>query len=500
MTLTLFSVAILAIFAVCAAIEIYRGARRGFLKSLVTLCSAVVSIIISVCLSPLLSYYITDGVFYSIQHTPFYRSLTGNMGSMGIFVEALVGAALSTVLFVLVFCLVRLTIAIIVHRVYRSKLRSDSSKPQYAARDGSFIERNSKKLGMLTGAACAVVVTMALTSPIMGTLDVARSVIRIGETANAKIWQSSGIETEIDAVEKYSADLPGNLFYRFGGKLIYRASATASVRGERVYVLKEMDLFHDTVKNFKQVYPMLKDPKKVSEKRIDAIEKLCENVEDMKLGHVLIADFLPVGADAWLEGKRVFKISKPVLNELIMPTFDEMLRVCARTDIDNVKQNTVTLLRVYSIILTSGILDMENGSYSEMIKHLERTDAISLLCAELNKNPCMQSVSRSVGEMAVRVLAKELVRKSADDLKYDNFVKNMASAITSVKSRGYGTTAEMIDVLTDYTQRYTSDLGVSVPHDVAGFASESFLQEVVSVDEYVTISEIKKIILDYSRQ
>lgn len=500
MTITLFSVAILAIFAVCAVIEIYRGARRGFLKSLVTLCSAVASIILSVCLSPALSYFIADTVIYNIKHTPFYRSLVGSFSSMEILVEALAGAAISTVLFVLVFCLVRFVVAIVVHLVYRSKLKSDPSKPQYMARDGSFIERNSVRLGMITGAVCAVVVTMALTSPVMGTLDVARSVIKIGETADAKIWQSSGVETEIDAVKKYSADLPGNLFYRFGGKLMYRASATASVEGERVYVLDEMELFHDTVKNFNQIYPMLKDPSKVSEKRIDAIERLCENVEDMKLCHVLIADFLPVGANAWLEGKRVFKISKPVLNELIMPAFDEMLRVCARTDLDNVKQNTVTLLRVYSIILTSGILDMENGSYSEMIKHLEKTNAISLLCAELNKNPYMQSVNRSVGEMAVRVLAKELVKKSTDDLKYDNFVKNMASAITSVKSRDYGTTEEMVDVLTDYTLRYTSDLGVSVPQDVAGFASESLLKEVVSVDEYVTISEIKKIILDYSKQ
>ncbi len=500
MTFTLFSVAILAVFGVCAAIEIYRGARRGFFKSLVTLGSALASAILSMCLCPLISYYIAGEVFYSLRHTSFYRSMTGTFESMGILIEALVGAAVSTVLFVLIFCLVRLIIALMIHRVYLKKMEQDPSKPQYAARDGSFLERNNVKLGIITGAFCAVVVTMALTSPIMGTLDVARKVIYIGETVNEKIWEANKIDEEIDDLKKYSADLPGNLFYRFGGKLMYRASAAASIRGERVYILDEIDLFHDTVKNFNQVYPMLKNPSAVSDKRIDAIDKLCKNVEDMKAGHLLIADFLPVGANAWLEGKRVFKISKPVLNDLIMPTFDEMLKVCAETDVENVKQNTVTLLRVYSIILTSGILDMENGNYSEMIKHLERTDAISLLCAELNANPYMHSVSQNVGKMAVRVLAKELVRKSSDALKYDNFVKNMASAVTSVKSRGYGTTEEMIDVLTNYTLRYTSDLGVSVPQDVAGFTSESLLKEVVSIDEYVTINEIKDIILDYSRQ
>ena len=68
MTFTVFSMAIIMLFAVIAGIEIYQGIKKGFFKAMVAFGMALLCMVISVVLSPLLAELIADAVF--AQYTP----------------------------------------------------------------------------------------------------------------------------------------------------------------------------------------------------------------------------------------------------------------------------------------------------------------------------------------------------------------------------------------------------------------------------------------------
>ena len=62
MSFTIFSIALIMVFAVIATIEIYQGLKKGFFKSAVAFGMALVCMLISVVLSPLLSELLVSSV------------------------------------------------------------------------------------------------------------------------------------------------------------------------------------------------------------------------------------------------------------------------------------------------------------------------------------------------------------------------------------------------------------------------------------------------------
>ena len=108
MTFSAFSVAIILIFANAVTIGIYRGRQRGFFKSLIFLGSALFSVTVSIILSPAISNLISTAVFDNVlPGIKEYRSFVSAYSSLDDTLQAVATALISTLLFVLIFFIVR---------------------------------------------------------------------------------------------------------------------------------------------------------------------------------------------------------------------------------------------------------------------------------------------------------------------------------------------------------------------------------------------------------
>ena len=102
MTFSVLSVTILLICAICVLSETLRAKRNGFIRSLISLVTIIVSTVTALVISPTLSYFIVQRNEKLLRNIDFYRSLNTSADAK-VLVDALMGMLLSSVLFVLIF-------------------------------------------------------------------------------------------------------------------------------------------------------------------------------------------------------------------------------------------------------------------------------------------------------------------------------------------------------------------------------------------------------------
>ncbi|MBQ2766316.1 MAG: hypothetical protein IJF48_04960, partial [Clostridia bacterium] len=256
------------------------------MKTLIFLGCSFFSITASVIISPILSKLILAPLFdFVLRDIAEYRNFVSGYPSLDAAAESVAAALISTVLFVFLFFILRRLAYLLCIMIGARAFKTQSDDPGYAE-EKSYCGKNSKQLGALLGLACAVLSTMVITSPIMGILDIADTAIFTAEENIPNVWKSAGIkEDEMQQLKGYAKDIPGNVFYQFGGKIMFRTAASSYFSGSRVYLMRELDTLSDAVDNFAYVYTVIDDPKLSNSAYIEHIHSLSENIADMNITH-----------------------------------------------------------------------------------------------------------------------------------------------------------------------------------------------------------------------
>ena len=147
-------------------------------------------------------------------------------------------------------------------------------------------------------------------------------------------------------------------------------------------------------------------------------------------------------------------------------------------------------MNICILVLESGLTEINTNDYMALANLIEYTDLIEKLQAELLKNPNMAHIN--VSEMAMNALINALGGSSYTSSEYSTFIKDMTDAMISVQNRGYGSKEEKASVLTSYTKKYLSDLGVSVPESVLSSAVESIVDRMESGDMAITEEDVRE--------
>ena len=459
MTITLFSVAILLTLAAAIYIEIRRGLAAGWMKTLIRLINTLSSIIIAAILSPILTRWVVE----EMNWTPILRSLRRELRGMETLLKAVVAVVASTVVFVLLFFLIRGLVSLILRGVYKTYLTKDPEHPDFA-RKKTWADRNERPLCCVLGSLCGVLAVMALTSPLMGSFEVATRAIDMAEMARGeRVWMLiPESEEEIRSVKRYAHDLPGNVLYQMGGKYMYRAAASTKVGDERIFLFHELEVLEEASVDFMRVVPILAKPELATEAELNSLDRLCDHLERLTISDILLAEALPMGANAWLEGKSFATIPKPVMCEELAEPFDELLRVCARSTEVNACRNTVTLLQIYRLMLSAGVPNLQIESEEELLDFLSKTMLLERLGEILNENPAMYPVRHSMEALVMRSLSEQLQGHYESVIQYHILMGELAEAVSQVRARGYGTEEERVNVLTSYARQSMNEYGVEV--------------------------------------
>jgi len=498
MSFTIFSVAIILIFATAAIIEIYRGIERGFQRTLIELGVIAVGIILSALISPLLSKAIVKPILdLTLRKMGFYESFISEFRSLDLLIEALVCIIISALLFMILFFILRGILGKLVMLFVGKALKARKDDPGYSKENVSFFYKNNKVLGGILGAVCAILVTMVSTSPVLGLLDVSGTAVTAAEEINPNVWAQFRIDAKsMDMLQKYSNDVPGNIIYRCGGEYMFRATASTELYGKRVYLTDELDTVIDTLKDFSYVLTVVKTPEKSNPLYIERINSLCDNIQNLNIVHGVLAEFMAKEANAWLEGSGGQLTQSIPSNAVTKPIFDEITQVCAKSNESNIRENITTLLRVYAIFLDSGLHSIDIENPDDLIEVITKSDVIQRIQDELSANPSMKRIR--VSALALNVLARQIIDKGRQTQDYLNLMDNIADAISTVQNKGYGTMDERVTVLTDRVKQYVTDYGVDISDKMAQYTSEELLAILEADGALIPADQIDEIFADYS--
>ena len=499
MTISLLSVAILFIFLTTATIEIYRCITRGAKRGALSLGNVILSLICATILSPVFARWIVDGLFSSIvSNISGYSNLISGYPAYDLLIRVAASAILSSVIFIFVFLILRGVVAAIISSRIKAKAIengvNDQNVDQESDNDDSrfFKDRKSEMiLKIAIGFFSAVIITTAATAPLMGLLKVTDDVVEMVEDGMPNVWDNAGgIQKEINKIRSYSDDLAGNVFYEIGGKYIFRATAKGNIYGKGVYILNEIDAVEAVFDDFMDAYPILKDPKNTTTDDIEILRKLSNDIQKINACHGILANYFSDCSEAWLEGKLYLMMRRPSFHPLTDPIVDEILVVCSNSNEDNVKENVVSILNICILVLESGLTEMDNSDYMALANLMADRGLIDELQSELLKNPNMAHIN--VTEMAMKTLINTLDGSNYTSDEYSTFIEDMTEAMISVQNRGYGSKEEKTSVLTSYTKKYLSDLGVSVPDSILSSAVENIVDRLESGNMSITEQDVRE--------
>lgn len=505
MTVSLFSVVILFIFLTTATIEIYRSFTRGSKRGALSLGNVILSLICAIILSPLLARLIVGGLFSIIvSNIPGYNNLIEGYPSYDLLIRMAAGAILSSVIFVFVFFVIRGVFASIISMKLKATAVEENSESSGSGnvadadvdeddREGRlFKDRKSEGvLKVVIGFFSAVIITTAITAPLMGLLNLTDDAIGMVEDGIPNLWDNAkNVQTEIDKIRGYSKDLAGNVFYEVGGKYIFRATAKGTIYGKGVYLVNEVEALQLVFTDFLDAYPILQNPKNATVDDIESLRNLSNDIQKVNACHGVLGDYFSDCSEAWLNGKLYLMMRRPSLHSSTDPIVNEILVVCSNSNEDNVRENVVSILNICILVLESGLTEINTNDYMALANLIEYTDIIEKLQAELSKNPNMAHIN--VSEMAMNALINALGGSSYTSSEYSTFIKDMTDAMISVQNRGYGSKEEKASVLTSYTKKYLSDLGVSVPESVLSSAVENIVDRMESGDVAITEEDVRE--------
>jgi hypothetical protein len=272
---------------------------------------------------------------------------------------------------------------------------------------------------------------------------------------------------------------------------MFSSSAASEFLGKRVYLMQEVDTVSNTIIDFSYVFTVIKNPEKSHGGYLEYIYSLCDDIQDINISHGLIADFISEEFALWKNGSSKY-IEKPDIPETLDYAFDNLVDVCTKSTPDNIRENLTTFLKIYAIILDSGIVKCEQTDIVAILTCINTTSLIDRVNAELANNPNLSHISFT--SVAMSILTKQIDASDADEELHDKIMSNMAEAISIVRTRGYGSLDEKVSVLTSYTQEYFKEFGIDLSNEMAKYNAEVFINHFAVGDTDVLPGDIEALL------
>ena len=505
MTFTVFSIAIIMLFAVIAVIEIYQGLKKGFFKAMVAFGMALLCMMIAVVLAPPLSELIANTVFAQYSPREICVMLRLNPDIAGDLILPIASLLMSILLFIVLFLLLLLLRALLAFAALDAEdyaLSPKLKEGEYSGKTLFWLTQHRRVLGGIVGGMSAVLITMVITSPLMGALDVSDQLIDTANDFDDRIWDRVAIDTaELDSVQKYAADIPGNVFYQLGGKHMFAGVATTKYRGQEVHLLDEVEVLKSTLQNLGVLLDCLEPNVVATPEDVEKIHRLCADIEEMTLLEMLVADFVSQSARGWLDGKLVMGIEKPQVHPTFSSVWDQTLQICANTSVAQSKKNAVTVLRIYAILLESELTRTDISEYSMILK-IKEHDVVDRIHAELLANKNMTKLEDSFKKALLKtqidfIYEHKIFTNSGNTGRYNKLMQSIAQSLTDVQKRGYINEERLIAAISSGVEPYLDEYGLNFSDSMLDIFSEAIADNLINEVEEISPDDVVNFLSNY---
>lgn len=499
MSISWFSVSLLLIVAVIAFIEIFRGIRRGFLPSLLSLGATIPSIMLALLISPGISRGIVTPIFNNFLVPSYlYTYIISWFPSMGPILLAAMQLVGNLLIFLLAFLLCYAGLQLLIHLRIQSAQADTSDDPGYHREKNSFCQRHSTLLGGICGGLCALIISMSITAPFMGAIRVAGDVIDIAEQFEPNLWSMTTLSQEdVDTIKALPKDLPGNVLYELGGKSIFYAAARTQIEGETVFLQEELTHAKAIFQHLPTITMLLNEPANLTSEQLGEMKILQQHFRQLKLCPCVISDYFTACCRAWLNNYIYYGFPRPQVPALTKPLMDDILLACSRGDASTITANISTLLNSYVCILESGLLTTHPTDYPGLLTILENSQMVDQLQTELSSNPSMSHIRVSSIGMKLWPMAMQNQRLTDAKLASLGFYDQVANALNTVHGRGYGSANEKLAVLRTHFDKLVSNFGFFLPK-VLSDAITTELMQLSPTENTFTGAQIQEFFQNYS--
>jgi hypothetical protein len=473
MTYTLFSISMFLICALFVGIEINRSLRRGLANSLISFASLIASIIVGIFLSRFISSLISRWI---INFTKQIYSINGYLGgsmNMETISLMLLQAIIGSVIFVFTFLFTRLFIATIVSILCKSRI--ENKRDARVRQDKTRESRKNRFFSVIAGGLSGIIFAAALTSPIIGAFGVMQSAVVVIDETELNIWSAFRLDEEqVKKATDYSRNFPSVVLSTVGGKMIYTASATATIDGRLVSIPMELRVIEREISNVNKIIELFTNEEQLTEDDVEVLESVCRMAEDSVIFKYFLAEYIQQGASTWLKNGKFMSVPYPNVTSRFRTLFDEILRICSGTSAHTVSEDVRTMVNIYAATLTCGRDD------GDVIRAITETDIMGIINDELKANTRMNNTL--IRNELYRVIAYSMaVRLSRSGVDVNNlssfysFAKTVAETVNDAIADSKLTRNDRIEMVAEKLESTFDKLGMNFSSSSISLVSESLV-------------------------
>ena len=488
MTYALFSFSVFLICALFIGIEINRSLRRGLSRTLISFATMIASVIVGIFLSRLISSLVSRWLITFLKENYFKSAYIGGSLNMETISLMLIQAVIGSLIFFFTFLFSRLFISLIVAAITNGRLAG--KRDPRVRQDRTVESRRERLISVVAGTLSGIILAASLTSPIIGAFGVMQSAVVIIDETELNIWRAFRLdEAQIKEATNYSRN-PTSVFLSVaGGKMIYTASATATIDGRLISIPMELRVLEREVGNVREIIELFGSEEQLGEEDVEVLDSICRLAEDSHIFKYFLAEYIQQGASTWLRNGRFMSVPYPNVTSQFRPLFDEVLRICSGTSSYTVSDDVRTMVNIYAATLTCG------RDHLDVIDAITGSDVMTKISEEMKGNARMNnSVIR--GEL-YRLLAYSMaVQMTRGGTSVENpasfyaFAKRVADTVNRVVADSKLTRDEGIAQIAKELGDIFDSIGMEFDDSAILLVSESLMDRFGRGADPATVEEV----------
>lgn len=476
------AIALLATAGVLLVINTLKGLIRGLRKTVGTLASVVLSIIVALIATAIVckptSVVVTSSAAFL--KDALVEGEIAELFAIPELVEALTYYAvmiIAPIFFTLVFVLASVVISIIVAIVL--KIVKPSKKP------GALLNRLG---GAGVGLVCGFLIAIVTLMPVVGMIDL------VMPAAELSMVQDEGMEDVAEILNDANESSAIKLLSNLGCKTLYNGLASATFEGEKIYLKDDVKVIFSVVDNFDALAVEMAE---YGDDQIAAIDNIVVELDSSEMLKNAVAGVLSTAAEKWAAGESFVGMEKPEVGDMAAPLVDTALDVLANSTKDTIGEDLMTVSDIFSIMIKSDLLG--GGETSDLIAKFNENGTISELIVAVGSNPRMAPLADQVTVMGVKVLADSLgIPENAQD-RYDRLMNSVAADLSATygmsddersEALSEKLTASFVKYGVDIDENGVANITAAMLHDLgalstveAGDVEEFFIMYAVATGE-----------------
>ena len=491
MTFTILSLAILAILAAILYGEIRRGYKRGLTQSALRLANLLVSAFLAAVFSVLLGTMIGNILVEIMGETIFWAEISSNIGvfsaSLGIILNMLLSLVLYLPFFFGLRAAVDLALKLILRVLLKKRSKSERRAPQYLSEDEQFYVKKEKRIGAALGALSGFVLTVLIFMPITGLVksgDLIMDTFR-AQTESAAAEDAKGEQL----LDRYANDFSGTVLYACGGEAVYNMTTQTWYKGHGTYLNKEIRTIGEA--NLLAARDRFKGAGGIRAENVPEVEATLEEFDNSLILRFLMADVVRNASVRWSDNRSYFGLEKPSFGShtALDDFMNSILLACTTTTIDTYDADVQTILNLITIFGEYPELS-SSGDYDSFVDGFVEKGGVIRVEDELRRNPHMDTVTFSVDDLILDVIAEELKQERFTDEIKSRLYANIADTLRD--SSGLSGSAQSVAVSNGIAEHF-EEAGLRVPESLNSELSDILIKNLIASGDQVTDVDVENL-------